>query len=62
MKNSSSKQILKSRSYIRRNEDVVVGKVKVKKIKDKDTEAYFLTYSVNENVHTIDPILEFHDR
>ena len=60
MKNSNGKQVLRSRSYIRGNTGIVVGKAKDNSIRVGEKEEYYLTYSVNGKVYVLDPILEIH--
>lgn len=60
IKNSAEKQILRSRSYIRGNKHVVVGRVKNSNISPGDTEEYYLTYTVNGHAYVLDPIMEVH--
>lgn len=60
IKNSSPKQILRNRSYIRASKHVVVGRVKNSNISPGDTQGYYLTYTVNGHAYVLDPIMEVH--
>lgn len=62
LKNSNGRQVLRSRSYIRGNTGVVVGKAKDNSIQVGEKEEYYLTYKVNDKVYVLDPIIEIHDR
>lgn len=62
MKNSNGNQVLRSRSYVRGNTGVVIGRVRDKGIRAGEIEEYYLSYSINGEVFVLDPIIEIHDR
>lgn len=60
MNNAKGKQILKSKSYNRGQNDAVTGKVKPRSIRKHDVEYYMIIYSVNDKIYILDPKMEVH--